>query len=53
MSYLLEICQGFLAKGLLYLDAVGPMVLKRLENGELILTSVKISEHTIEMVLLT
>jgi hypothetical protein len=33
MSYPLEICQGFLARGLLHLDAVGPLVLKRLEYG--------------------
>jgi hypothetical protein len=33
ISYPLEICQGFLAKGLLHLDAVGPLVLERLEHG--------------------
>ena len=33
ISYPLEICQGLLAKGLLHLDAVGPLVLERLEHG--------------------
>jgi hypothetical protein len=33
ISYPLEICLGFLAKGVLHLDAVGPLVLERLEHG--------------------
>jgi len=33
ISYPLEICQGFLAKGLLHLDAVGPLVMERFDKG--------------------
>jgi hypothetical protein len=33
ISYPIEVSQGVLAKGLLHLDAVGPLVLERLEHG--------------------
>ncbi|KAH6681917.1 cytochrome P450 [Halenospora varia] len=33
VSTIMDLCQGFLAKGLLHLDAVGPLVSTRLEKG--------------------
>ena len=50
ISYPLEICQGFLAKGLLHLDVVGQLVSERLVHGGSDSDFGTLSKNAIEMV---